>query len=417
MNLARISWSKRREGAPTDEPRVFTDYVRALASGKPLDRQRLEELWEALRSALRSELKKRGLWEAPPSYLGIYGWTGWEEAGGKGGAARESGLEELLAECYAYIFVSRLRSLQAQLKIKPNIDGLIFLNIRHFLHERQKENDPLGSQVFEVAQSAVRAAVDARELRVVEGDARVRNDTVLSFGQSTEDARLNRERFPSIVARWNDELLPDLVTLRGRRQEEVVRRLRERLPDLHREGLEVFRFKDLVDPLKADVRARWAAFLDLSQGEAAPQIGDEGSGDVVRFVRPDTQLEERQVFRKLVDCVLTGIRRESNDKTRDYLATLWQFIRIRAADGAEEGAASRLGRTMAAEGERVDETQPSHRQLAEQLRIPRERLRVLYRTLGTLLEECRAAISGKAAVMSLKGESALRSRRDRPDGH
>lgn len=416
MNLARISWGKRREGAPTDEPRVFTDYVRALASGKPLDRQRLEELWEALRSALRSELKKRGLWEAPPSYLGVYGWTNWEEAG-RGAAARESAFEELLAECYAYIFVSRLRSLQAQLKIKPNIDGLIFLNIRHFLHERQKEHDPLGSQVFEVAQSAVRAAVDARELRVLEGDARVRNDTVLSFGPGAEDARANRDRFPSIVARWNDELLPDLVTLRGRRQEDVVRRLRERLPDLRREGVEVFRFKDLVDPLKADVRARWAAFLDFSQGEASPQTGDEGFGEVVRLVRPDTRLEERQVFQKLVDCVLTGIRRESNDKTRGYLATLWQFIRIRAADGAEEGAASRLGHTMAVEVESADEDQPSHRQLAEQLRIPRERLRALYRTLGTLLEECRAAISGKTAVMSLKGESAMRRRRDRPDGH
>ena len=407
MNLARISWGKRREGNPTDEPRVFTDYVRALASGKPLDRQRLEDLWQALRSALRNELKKRGLWEAPPAFLGIYGWTAWEPAA----------LEDLLAECYTYIFGSRLRALQAQLKIKPNIDGLVFLNIRHFLHERQKEHDPLGSQVFEVAQSAVRAAVEERELRVVDGDERVRNDTVLSFGPAEENARLNRERLPSVVARWNDELLPDLVTLRGRRQEEVVRRLRERLPDLRKEGVEVFRFKDLVDPLKADVRARWAVLLDRAQGETAPRTGDEGSGEVVRLVRPDTRFEERQVFHKLVDCVLTAIRRETNDKVRGYLATLWQFIRLRASDGADEGAALRLGRTMAAEVESADEDQPSHRQLAEQLRIPRERLPVLYQTLGTMLEECRAAISGKAAVMSLKGKSALRSRKGRPDDH
>lgn len=414
MNLAKIPWGKRREG---EESRVFTDYVRALASEQSPDRQLFEALREALRSALRNELKKRGLWEAPPSYLGIYGFTTWELAGGRGGAARESALEELLAECYAYIFVSRLRALQAQLKLKPNIDGLVFLNIRHFLHERQKEHDPLGAQVFEVAQSAVRVAVEEEELRVVEGDEKVRNDTVLSFGPAAKNAWASRERFPSVVARWNDDLLPDLVTLRGKRQEEVVRRLRERLPDLRREGLEIFRFKDLVDPLKADVRARWAAILDQAQGDAAPQIGDEGSGEVVRLSHPDTQIEERQVFHRLVDCVLRSIRRETNEKTRGYLATLWQFIRLRASDEAAEGAATRLGREMSAEVESADEDQPSHRQLAEQLRIPRERLPGLYQTLGKMLQDCRAAISGKTAVMSLKGKSALRSRKGRPGDH
>jgi hypothetical protein len=412
VNLAKFSWGKRRAGGTGEEPWAFTDHVRALASGKPLDPKRLDELLHSLRSALRNELKKRGLWEAPPSYLGIFGWTAWEASAG----TRENALEELLAECYAYIFVARLRGLQAQLKLKPNIDGLVFLNIRHFLHERQKEHDPLGAQVFEVAQSAVRAAVEEKELRVVGGDEKVRNDTVLSFGPGMEDARANRERFPSVVARWNDELLPDLVTLRGRRQEEVVQRLRARLSDLRREGLEVFRFKDLVDPLKADVRARWAAILDRSQGEAAPQM-EEGSGEISRVVQPDTGLEERQVFRKLVDCVLTAIRREPNEKTRGYLATLWQFLRMRASDGEEEGPASRLGRTMMAEMESADEDQPSHRQLAERLSIPRDRISALYRTLGTMLQECRAAISGKAAVMSLKGSSTLRTRKGRPDGH
>lgn len=411
MNLAKFSWGKRRAGGTEEEPRAFTDHVRALASGELVDRRRFDELLEALRSALRHELKKRGLWEAPPSYLGIYGWTAWET----GAVARESALEELLAECYSYIFVSRLRGLQGQLKIKPNIEGLIFLNIRHFLHERQKEHDPLGAQVFEVAQSAIRAAVKESELRVVAGDEKVRNDTVLSFGPGTEDARASRDRFPSIVARWNNELLPDLVTLRGRHQEEVVRRLRALLSDLRREGLEVFRFKDLVDPLKADVRARWAAILDRAQGEAAPQVGEGSSGEVVRLVRPDTRFEERQVFHKLVDCVLTAIRREANEKTRGYLATLWQFIRLRVSEGSQAGAASRLGYVMEVESE--DEEQPSHRQLAEQLSIPRDRLPALYRTLGDMLQECRAAISGKTAVMSLKGKSTLRSRRGRPDDH
>lgn len=414
MKVSGTSWS-RRGGRPSEEPRVFTEYVRALGAGEPLDSGLVRDLLGALRSALRNELKRRGLWESPPSFLGIYGWEKWESTA----FDQESALEELVAECYTYIFVSRLRALQAQLKSKPNIDGLVFLNVRHFLHERQKEHDPLGSQVFEVLQSAVRLAVEQGELRVLEGDERIRNDTVLGFGPEGDATQPPRDRIAALVRSWNDKLLPDLVTLRGRRQEEVVERLRGRLPDLHREGIAVVRFKDLVDPLKADVRARWTELLHRAQGELAPQGEGEGAREVVRLSPPDTRVEERQFFRKLVDCVLTGLRRlDVNEKTRGYLATLWQFLRIQASEGAEErGPASRLDSALKADLEAEDREQPSQRKLAELLGIPRERLPGLYTTLGELLEWCRAAISSKTTVKSSEGDSALRSRRGRRDGH
>jgi hypothetical protein len=404
LNLTRIPWRNRREETNADESRVFTDHVRDLEKAAPLDSRRFEALWTALRTALRSELKKRGLWESPPSYLGIYGGESWDPSGG--GPRHESALEDLLAECYSYIFVARLRSLQAQLKVKPNVDGLVFLNIRHFLHERQKQHDPIGSQVFEVLHSAVRAAAEEGELRVLAGDERVRNETVLGFEEGMEAPGRGRGELPSLVARWNDDLLPGLVTSRGRRQEEVVQRLREKLPDLRREGIVTFRFKDLVDPMKADVRARWAALLELAFGEPAQQRAGEGAGTVVRLVQPDSGIEERELFRKLVECVLAALKGiETDEKTRKYLGVLWQFLRIQAAEGIEMAPASRLDRTLEAELQALDEERPSLRQLAEQLHIPRERLPALYRTLGDLLERCRAANSGKTAVNLLKGKS------------
>lgn len=399
----------RRKETGLDEFRVFTDHVRALGTGEPLDSRRFEALWTALRAALRSELKRRGLWESPPHYLGVYGGESWEPAGA--GKGYESALEELLLECYSYIFVSRLRSLQAQLKVKPNIDGLVFLNIRHFLHERQKQHDPIGSQVFEVLQAAMRAAVEEGELRVLAGDERVRNDTVLGFVEGMEAPGRGRGELPSLVARWNDELLPDLVTLRGQRQQEVVERLWQRLPDLRREGIVTFRFKDLVDPLKADARARWAALLDRTFGESAPQMKGEGESAAVRFVGPDTGIEERELFRKLVECVLTFLERlEVDEKTRGYLSVLWQFLRIQASEGIEMRAVSRLDRALMAEIQATDEARPSLRKLAEQLHIPRERLPALYKTLGDLLERCRAANSGKTAVTLIKGNSTHEGR-------
>ncbi len=340
--------------------------------GEP-DPRRLAAAREALRAALRGELRRRGLWASPPAWLGIYGFESWEDA-----------LEELAAEAYAFIFVDRLQPLRAQLGVKPNIDGLVFLNLRHFFHERQKEHDPLGSQVFEILQSAVRSALTEGSLHVLAGDPRVRNETVLGFHPGAEPVSPENTDFPSLVARWNDDLLPDLVTLRGRRQVEVVQRLRERLSDLRDEGVEAFRFKDLIDPLKADVRARWGALLDLDAGDAAFE-GEDGEILRVRLTRPDTGYEDRQLFRKLVACVLDAIERLNvNEKTRGYLTTLWQFLRVDVMAGANE---ARL----------------SQRRIGEHLRIPRERLPELYNTLRRLVEPCRAANSGKFPVTSLQG--------------
>ncbi|HET9209745.1 MAG TPA: hypothetical protein VFR03_05075 [Thermoanaerobaculia bacterium] len=392
MSALKSLWTRKGPPALQEDSHVFTDHVRLLAGGRPLDGGALEPLWTALRSALRNELRRRGLWESPPAYLGIYGWDSWETS-----EARQGALEELLFECYSYIFVSRLRGLEAQLKLKPNIDGLVFLNVRHFLHERQREHDPLGSQVFEVLRSAVRMAIGEGALHVLSGDEGVRNDTVLSFSPEAQSAAAPRERIAALVPSWNDDLLPDLVTLRGQRQEEVARRLRERLPDLRREGIGLFRFKDLVDPLKADVRKRWAAILDQSQGETAPQGGEEEGRSRVRVVSPDRRVEERQLFRWLVDCVLTGLRRlDTSEKTREYLTTLWQLVRLQASEGEGlETPDARLGQLLQESG---DEERPSMRRVAEQLRIPRERLPGLYETLGSLLERCRAASMGGAPV-------------------
>lgn len=366
-------WKRREAGSDSSEERVFTDYVRALAENREPDVGHVQAVEKALRAALRHELRRRGLWESPPSWLGVTGWDRWEATGG-------GALEELVADCYVFIFVDRLRSLQAQLRVKQNIDGLVFLDVRHFLHERQKACDPLGSQVFEVLLSAVRAAVAAGELRVLSGDPRIRNETVLAFDarEKPPAAAISRD-LREIVTAWNDDLLPDLVTLRGKRQEEVVLRLRERLADLRRRGIAVFRFKDLVDSLKADVRARWAAVLERRDGEVVVER-EAGEARVVPLVPPDTGFEERQLFRWLVGCVLDGVERlDVSDKTRRYLLTLWQFLRTRAVESPAAGFG--LG----------EEESPSRRKVAELLRIPRERLPELYATLGRLLEECRAA--------------------------
>jgi len=360
-------------------PRIFTEHVRSLGEeGNPPSPERVAAVRKVLRGVLKNELKRRGLWESPPRYLGIYGWEKWEDGGGASG---DDALEELVAEGYVFIFLTRLSRLLAHLEMKENVDGLIFLNIRHFLHERQKEHDPVGSQVFEVLQSAVRRSVESGELHVLQGDAGIRNDTVLGFAPEADPGSSVPADLRSLVVRWNSDLLPDLLTARGKRQEEVVQRLRERLPDLRQEGVEAFRFKDLIDPMKADVRARWAALHECGDGDVAVETaGDEST--LTRLVQPDTDVEDRQFFKKVINCVLENLERlEARDKTRAYLHNLWNFVRLEARDSGEDAS----GR-------------PSARKVAELLRIPRDRLPQLYDTLGRIVSRCRDANSGKLAV-------------------
>ena len=349
--------------------RTFTDLLRLLNPdrGQPDDRT-FEELWQALRAALVGELRRRGLWESPPSYVGVYAAPSWWAAEDGGGV---SALEELLADCYSFIFIDRLRALRAQLAVKPNVDGLVFMNVRHFLDERQREHDPLGFRVFEALRTAVQAAVEAGELSILDGDPRIRNDTVIGFAPGGESVAPPAADLFALVRRWNDTLLPDLVTAHGRGRQPVLGDLRRHLQDLRRQGIEAIRFKDLVDPMKSDVRARWAAILEREAiGVEAAERG-EGRAGVAGFLRPDRGLEARDSLRALVGCISDQVEQWTDGETvhRD-LETLWGFLRTWAVGGGEE------------------DYPPSQRKLATLLGIPRERLPELYGLLRRFAETC-----------------------------
>ncbi len=409
MPIAPIAlFSFQQRAAPLARP--FTDLVRSAGEGG-VAAERLAEAMAALRVALRSELRRRGLWDKPPSYLGIYGWETWiqglaRQAPPGEGAASLLGtgpLEELLADCYAFIFVDRLRNLKAQLLVKANIDGLVFLGIRNFLYERQKEHDPLGYHLFTVVSAAVDKCLAAGILHLLDGGPRIRNATLLGFHPAAASPPRQVD-LRSWAGRVADELLPELVTARGERQDELAARVAGRLHELSGEGVEAFRFRDLLDPLKDAVRGRWAAILEGDeQVEIAP---DAGAGERAWLEPPGRQYEERERFRALVSCVLEALGRlRAPEKTRAYLSTLWQFLRLHCADpgpGDGQGGADAAG---GAGGRRVRPGRPSDRQLAEALRIPREQLPQLFATLGRLVEECRA---GDLAAPSrrLAGEAA-----------
>jgi hypothetical protein len=361
---------------PHPKERVFTRYVRALdPAGNPPDEGTFLVLFKSLRAVLKVELKRRGLWGSSPCYLGIYGWESWagSSALADGGHDRSGGaLDELAAECYLFVFVDRLRSLKAQLMIKPNIDGLVFLNLRHFLHERQREHDPVGFRIFQVAQEAVQRAVARGELSVLAGDPRIRNDTLL--GWSVPAAIPQGKVEISKIEMWGSELMPDLIAAKGKALDVLVERLRERFVELREEGLEAVFFKDLIDPLKSGVREHWAAALS---GSLVPQESQPPSAEISVPPVAEERLAEIDSYEHLTSRMEQHLDHlESDARTRGYLLLLWRYLRSQA----ERGPASARPASL--------------RRIAGQLQIPRDRLPALFATLRQLIATYRTAESG-----------------------
>jgi hypothetical protein len=362
-------WPRR-----TSASSVFTAFVGCLQGPATPDADLFHDAWHGLRAALVQELKRRGLWQSPPSYLGVCGWERWDsEAPAAGGSSRQAGaLGELVADCYAFIFVDRLQSLKRQLQEKADIDGLIHLNIRHFVHERQKEHDPLGFRIFELLQEAVEDALSTGALHLLAGDKKVRNDTLLGFEPEAEAPSGPLDLEP-IVMRWNDELMPALITARSRQQASVVQRLRSCLLELPQCGVPAFRFRDLLDPLKKDARRRWAAFL-AGDDKGTFALAPEAAGQLPAVELPGSAVESRQSFEHLTHWVSTSIDRlEADPRTRTQLTTLWHYL---WRQHGEEGEPVRSGAGS-----------PSYRQLGQLLNIPRERLPGLFALLRQIVPQ------------------------------
>jgi hypothetical protein len=374
------------DGAGGDGPeRLFTDFVRSLETGDQPCAELLDRVLRALRGVLRREMRRRSLMTAPPSFVGVVGWPGWQQPGA---------LEDLTVSCYGYVFVDRLRALQAQLRVRDNIDGLVFRNVKNFLHDLQKANDPVGYRAYEVLRRAVESAAAAGGLRV-EGEEKLGGDSLCLFPAAalaaedqpdTGERARRRQVMEQLTAQWNAELLPDLILARGKRRDEIAGELARRLPELAAEGVVAFRFRELLAHLRRDLRQRWAALLWQSKGtETAPREAverpnagrddeaDTGFVRVLHHYRPpqaaDNAVAERQAFRKLTDCVSRLVEEHAADRrTRIYLDKLWQFIRTCVT---------------------ASEPVPSRRKLSRFLDIPRDRMPGLHAVLVDALERCR----------------------------
>ncbi|MEM6794325.1 MAG: hypothetical protein AAF725_10100 [Acidobacteriota bacterium] len=363
----------------------FTAYIRHVGpQDLCADGPEFERFWRALSRSVRRELNRRGLWLSPPRFLGVEVEAWCDEA-----------LEELVTECYLFL-MRRAPTLRGHLETKPNVEGLVMLNVKNFLHERQRSCDPLGYRIFEIARAAVQLAVSRGDLTLAggaeEAAPRIENATVLrprraaaspktsaTAGRPRADCRLQGR-----CSEWVDALAPELLVACGRRRGRLAERLARRLADLDPGEFEEIVFKALVDGLKEAARLRWRALWQQEQAgaEAAGRWRAEAGGSGLRGAFPSSpaperlafqprEFERRAQFAALSREVSRAVERlPPSTPHLGHLVTLWDFLRSSSADPSAALV-------------------PSRRRTAELLGIPRHHMPQLYRRLAEILRELR----------------------------
>ena len=367
------------DGHSEESAPVFTQFLRALSTDEPPPEPEVfTQLLERLRRALVHTLRQRGLWWLPPRFLGVEGSQSWNEP---------EALEELVFDCYEEVFLRRLPGLLAQADHRENVDGLVFRAIRNFIFDAQRRHDPLGFRVFDLLRLAVEAEVERGRLKSDE-TASTRSWSERRFqspastrSDMSDPREVDRVMLSAQAARWNDELMPDLITAWERQP--LIDALGERLAQLAQE-FGGFRFGDLIDPMKQDLRTRW-----LALGFSEPRLsGVSGGTDEAEGWET---LESREGFEVLTRCVEHRVRKlDTRARTQDYLSRLWSFLcRWASPHAIESNTLPRLmpQASAAAEGEAL----PSDRRLGELLEIPRNRIAQLRAQLGRLLAACRGS--------------------------
>lgn len=355
---------------------VFSDYLRSLDADREPDPERLRGVLAALEKLLRQEMRRSGIWRLPPVRLGVIGYASWSEPGA---------LAELAADAYQAAILRRLRGLLAQLRLKPQIEGLVRLNVQRFLRDYQRGGDPLGYRAWEVAQNAAERAVERKALVIAADGPPVGAETLLATNpgngvlHDVPPPAAGRRALAERAARWNAELLPELVTAGGRGLDAVIDRLAERLPELAEDGVGAFRLRDLVAALRDDLRRRWAARLwqagDVAAaGEMRAAGEDEPPVPVLLLspcpANPEEVAAEREVARRLRRCMEEGLEGAAagDARTRQEARALWRALEVAAVE---------------------EESMPSRRRLAQALGIPRDRMPALFGVVGRVMTGCR----------------------------
>ncbi len=347
----------------------------------------VEEALQYLKVLIIGELKRRGLWTAPPAFVGQRG-SRWLEPGV---------LDEFTHDAYRFVLVERLGSLLNARKLGKKTGWRVENFVRFFITERQKEADPIGYRVFGRLKAAVRRALERGFLFLfgaeedLDDEPELDNASCLTYRQGRFLAAAI-DRLRDAARFLNDRLLPNLVTDEGRSVPKLIERFADGLEELGGE-LEGFRLGEMGKEQKDDARKRFGQF----GLQTRPVVyGDGPPGDDPSSARPLTirvegheetlgQWSDRRHF--LLRQVSDRIDNLPPGPDRQDLWTLWTFLKgTRLLDEAERSVLEAQGLDDP-DDPGLDRPFPSQAELQRRLGLSRRRLPKLLEQLQALVSD------------------------------
>lgn len=201
-----------------------------------------DEILDIIAKVLRKKMHERNIWDIPPSLLGYPDYENWND---------QDAFWDIRMDCYEFAVLKRFKSLKTHISNKENIDGLVFLNISHFLQERQQASDPEGHAIFKNVESVLHDLKESKLARLenLRNKEKIRNETMCIF-----DNAYAQKSFPDygvikqIICRYKDfgAILNHVAILSEKGKQSVATLILL----LKTEGVSAFYVEDLVNCLK-----------------------------------------------------------------------------------------------------------------------------------------------------------------------
>lgn len=268
-----------------------TEQFLELAEDRPFS----EELLVEIRRQLAWELRRRGAGSRlSPSIFGCPDWDDWKDLfirGAKEKILKSSGpLMDLALDCYEYAVIRRFDSLREHAKQKENIDGLIAVNIRNFVSERQRQADPCGTATYRNIKATVEELVQKAVLST-HGLRRgaIYNETLLFFGDEKTGRAADIEELNEWISS-KGESFEIAAKLGATVSVEVQSGLGELIETELSKAVSEFYFRDLVGAWKRLARHAYEGIRYREDNElAVVSMGDEAHREATTQVRDEEQ--------------------------------------------------------------------------------------------------------------------------------
>ena len=267
-------------------------------------------LLNGIAQILRSNMRKRGLWNAPPVWLGYSDWENWNQDGA---------FNDLLLDCYLEVVVKRLDSLQNAIMKFDNIDGLIIRNVNNFLTDQQKSNNPINYGVAVNVKKAIQLAIESEKLIVQDLDknGKIQDSTLLSFSSTQTTSTTDEISLLDCLRR--NKAWAEIRLKLARKSAGIQTKFCEIVCDLANCGIQSFVFKELHERVKTEVRQ----YNEHLNYQTSP-IDDFKDEALLGVVELDITHEDWESWKSLVNQVEKRIAQEPQKRVRERLEKIFR---------------------------------------------------------------------------------------------